>query len=343
MARLAASLLLLGALGASAHPSGHARFHNKQRSANQERAIGDTINAVIDGVAVSWVQTEDYAPKATPAIVADKPANPIADVKVAAAVTPAAASSPSPTPTPTAASSAAPSKASSSGSDIISSIGEGISTFTSFTDLCSAAKKRATLDQIKYAGNVGSSTDYGCNKVLLASSDLAEEYNNTARFHGAAEDMYCLVWNKIGEDGGINGFFGADATTFKLAAGATQYVAFDKNSQGGGACFKGASEDDVTKTSYGAIAGTWAEWDFENDSNNGWSGYDASAIVAQAAGLAVSGMKICADNAPDALCSTITSGGASFDNAYRAVDADADGIGGQVSGPMKISIDLSDF
>lgn len=336
MARLT-SLLLLGAIGASAHPSGHARFHNKQRSQNQERAIGDTINAVIDGVAVSWIQTEDYGPKATPAIVADKPANAVADVKVAAAATPAPSSA-SPTPTPV---SSAAAKATSDSDS--TSTGEGISVFTSFTELCSAAKKRATLDQIKYAGNTGSSTDYGCNKVLLANSDLANEYNNTAKFFGASEDLYCLVWNKIGEDGGINGFFGADATTFTLAAGSEQYVAFDKNSQGGGACFKGTSESDVEKTTYGAIAGTWAEWDFENESNDGWSGYDASAIVAQAAGLAVTGMEICAENAPDALCSTITSGGSSFTNAYRAVDADADGIGGQVSGPMKITIDLSGF
>ncbi|KAK7710781.1 hypothetical protein SLS64_005685 [Diaporthe eres] len=341
MARLT-SLLLLGAIGASAHPSGHARFHNKQRSQNQERAIGDVINAVIDGVAVSWVQTEDYGAAATPAIVADKPkANAVANANVAAVATPAPSSAtPSSTPTP-ASSSAAPK--STSGSDSTST-GEGITEFTSFTDLCSAAKaKRATLDQIKYAGNTGSSTDYGCNKVLLANSDLASEYNNTAKFFGGSADMYCLIWNKIGADGGINGFFGLEATTFTLPAGSEQYVAFDKNSQGGGACFKGASESDVEKTSYGAIAGTWAEWDFENESNNGWSGYDASAIVAQAAGLAVTGMEICAENAPDALCSTITSGGSSFVNAYRAVDADADGIGGQVSGPMKINIDLSGF
>lgn len=341
MARLT-SLLLLGAIGASAHPSGHARFHNKQRSQNQERAIGDTINAVIDGVAVSWIQTEDYGAAATPAIVADKPkANAVADLNVAAAVTPAP-SSVSPSTTPTSASSSA-AKA-TSGSDSSSSTGEGITEFTSFTDLCKAAKaKRATLDQIKYAGNTGSSTDYGCNKVLLANADLANDYNNTAKFFGGSSDMYCLIWNKIGADGGINGFFGLEATTFTLPAGSEQYVAFDKNSQGGGACFKGASEDNVEKTSYGAIAGTWAEWDFENDSNNGWSGYDASAIVAQAAGLAVTGMKICAENAPDAACSTIGSGGSSFENAYRAVDADADGIGGQVSGAMKITIDLSDF
>lgn len=338
MARLT-SLLLLGAIGASAHPSGHARFHNKQRSQNEERAIGDVINAVIDGVAVSWVQTEDYGAAATPAIVADKPAAAVANANVNAVATPAPSSA-TPSPTP-ASSSAAPKSTSDSTS---TSTGEGITEFTSFTDLCSAAKaKRATLDQIKYAGNTGSSTDYGCNKVLLANSDLANEYNNTAKFFGGAEDMYCLIWNKIGADGGINGFFGAEATTFKLAAGSEQYVAFDKNSQGGGACFKGASESDVEKTSYGAIAGTWAEWDFENESNNGWSGYDASAIVAEAAGLAVTGMEICASNAPSALCSTITSGGASFVNAYRAVDADADGIGGQVSGPMKITIDLSGF
>ncbi|KAL1871073.1 hypothetical protein Daus18300_004818 [Diaporthe australafricana] len=341
MARLA-SLLLLSAIGASAHPSGHARFHNKQRSENnQERAIGDVINAVIDGVAVSWTQTEDYGAAATPAIVADKPANAVADVKVAAAATtPAASSTPSTTPTPASSSSAVKATASSTSSS--TSSGEGITEYTSFTDLCKSAKKRATLDQIKYAGNTGSSSDYGCNKVLLANADLADQYDNTAKFFGGAEDMYCLVWNKIGADGGINGFFGLDATTFSLPAGSEQYVAFDKDSQGGGACFKGASADSVEKTVYGAIAGTWAEWDFENTSNNGWSGYDASAIVAQAAGLAVTGMSICAENS-SADCSTITSGGSSFVNAYAAKDADADGIGGQVSGAMKITIDLSGF
>ena len=74
MARLT-SLLLLGAIGASAHPSAHARFHNKQRNV-QERNIGDIITAVIDGVEVFWTQTEDYGASATSAsaaIVADKP------------------------------------------------------------------------------------------------------------------------------------------------------------------------------------------------------------------------------------------------------------------------------
>ncbi|KAI3394137.1 hypothetical protein diail_3190 [Diaporthe ilicicola] len=336
MARLAASLLLLTAIGASAHPSGHARFHNKQRSQNEERNIGDVINAVIDGVAVSWTQTENYGAAATPAIVADKPKAAVAAVPAVA--TPAIPSTPPSTPTPALPSAA---KATTSSTSSSSSSAEGISVFTSFTELCTASKKRATLDQIKYAGNTGTSTDYGCNKVLLANSDLASQYNNTAKFFGAAEDMYCLVWNKIGADGGIDGFFGLDATTFALPAGSEQYVAFDKNSQGGGACFKG-TVDSVIKTVYGAVAGTWAEWDFENDSNNGWSGYDASAIVAQNAGLTVNGMKICAEDST-AACSTITSGGASFTNAYSAADADADGIGGQVSGPMRITIDLSDY
>ncbi|KAK2603204.1 hypothetical protein N8I77_009678 [Diaporthe amygdali] len=336
MARLTASLLLLSAIGASAHPSGHARFHNKQRSQNEERAIGDVINAVIDGVAVSWTQTEDYGAAVTPAIVAEKP-----KAAVAVAATPSASSA-TPSSTPTPASSSAAATATSGSSSSSSSSGQGITEYTSFTDLCASKKKRATLDQIKYAGNTGSTSDYGCNKVLLADSALADKYDNTAKFFGATEDMYCLVWNKIGLDGGINGFFGANATTFTLPAGSEQYVAFDSNSQGGGACFKGTSEDSVEKTVYGAIAGTWAEWDFENTSNDGWSGYDASAIVAQAAGLTVTGMKICASNA-DSACSTITSGGASFVNSYAATDADADGIGGQVSGPMKITIDLSGY
>ncbi|KUI70605.1 Allergen Asp f 4 [Cytospora mali] len=289
MARLT-SLLLLGAIGVSAHPSAHARFHNKQRQV-EDRDIGDVITAIINGVEVSWTQTQDYGPAATSeaaAIVANKP-------------------------------------------------------FTTFADYCasSALRKRATTAEIFYTGNTGDDDDYGCNIMPLANSDLASQYNNTVKFISGSSDQYCLVWNKMGKDGGVNGFFlGNTVTSFTVPAGGEQYVALDSNSQGGGACVAGSSLTDVLTTSYGAIGMTWVEWDAENESNGGASGADASCIVAQDAGLTVNGMAVCLES-DSSDCSSISAGAASVINAYTKDLAAADGIGLHADGPLKITVDLS--
>lgn len=346
MARLT-SLLLLGAIGVSAHPSAHARFHNKQRQVD-DRDIGDIITAVINGVEVAWTQTAEYGATAETSsvkagIAAGMPKENIQVASTSAYAT-TFATTVSSAATSTAVSSAAVATATSSSSSSSSSSSgsaSGVTEFTSWDDYCSSSsKKRATSAEILYAGNTGDDSDYGCNIMLLGNSDLASEYNNTVRFHGATTDMFCLVWNKVGSDGGIDGFFlGDTTTTFSLAAGAEQYVALDSNSQGGGACVAGTGLSDVLTTVYGAIAMTWVEWDAENTSNDGWSGADASCIVAQAAGLDITGLEVCLES-DSSNCSSISAGATSVNNAYTSDLADADGIGLQADGPLKIAVNV---
>ncbi|ROW09231.1 hypothetical protein VPNG_05804 [Cytospora leucostoma] len=346
MARLT-SLLLLGAIGASAHPSNHARFHNKHRQV-EDRNIGDIISAVIDGVEVFWTQTEAYgAAAATPTsagIVAGKPNE---NFQVAATSTSVYATTFSTSfattevsaSTSTSISSATATSTSSSSSS--SSSGSGVTEYTSFSDYCSSgSKKRATTAEIKYAGNTGEDSDYGCNIMLLGNSDLASKYDNTVKFFGGSSDMFCVVWNKIGSDGGVDGFFLSDtATTFTLAAGAEQYIALDANTQGGGACIEGTSISDVLTTTFGEVGMTWVEWDAQNSSNDDWSGADASCIVAQDAGLTVNGMQVCLES-DSSQCSSISAGATSVDNAYTADLADADGVGLNIDGGLKITVNL---
>ncbi|KAJ9134276.1 hypothetical protein NKR23_g10196 [Pleurostoma richardsiae] len=328
------SFLLLTALGVSAHPSGHAHLHRHRNvHANPNRAVGDIVTATINGKVVTWTNSYD----GSPFVKAGKPESSSSAVPTSSTtssvVVPETSTSSTPAATTTssaavAASSTASSSSSSSSSSASSA--EGVTEYTTFDSYCSSlAKKRATAAQIAYTGNTG--TVYGCNIMLVADSDVAAKYDNTAKFYGSSSDKNCIVWNKIGSNGGIDGFWGADATTFTLKAGGEQYVALDTNTQGGAACFDG----EVEKTSYGEIAGSWVEWDFENTSNDNWSGYDASVIVAQDAGLSFSGIKVCGAGT----CSSITSSGVA-DNAYLAKDADADGIGGKVQGAMKITVDV---
>lgn len=312
------SLLILGALGAvSAHPSGHARFHRDLHK-NPDRAGGNVISATINGKVVEWTQNS------SPFVMAGRPEK--------HTTTP----SPTPTPTPTPASSEEPAatstqSASSGGSSDAS--GDGVSTYTTFSDYCGAAsKKRATLGQIMYTGNTGDGS-YGCNIMKVASEAVAAKYDNTMKFYGATKPMSCWVWNKMAADGTLSGMWGTDATTFTLAAGAVQYVAFDSNTQGAAVCFEGSNP---IKTSYGALAGSWAEFDFENSSNNGWSGFDCSCIVAEEAGLSIPACEMTGAG----VTSKISAGGA-VDNAYDLSLKDADGIGGQTSGPLKIEFNVN--
>lgn len=310
------SLLVLGALGAvTAHPSGHARFHRGLHQ-NPNRAE-NIISATINGKVVEWTQDS------SPFVMAGRPQKHTTTA------------SPTPTPTPTPASSeepAATSTQSASSGDSDAS-GEGVSTYTTFSDYCgSSSKKRATLGQIMYTGNTGDGT-YGCNIMKVASEAVAAKYDNTIKFYGATEDMNCWVWNKMAADGTLSGMWGTDATTFTLKAGAVQYVAFDSNTQGAAACYSGS---DPIKTTYGALAGSWAEFDFENSSNDGWSGFDCSCIVAQEAGLSVPACEMVGAG----VTSKIAAGGA-VDNAYDLSLKDADGIGGQTSGPLKIEFNVN--
>ncbi|KUI54672.1 Allergen Asp f 4 [Cytospora mali] len=325
MARLT-SLLLLGAIGVSAHPSAHARFHNKQRQV-EDRDIGDVITAIINGVEVSWTQTQDYGAAATSeaaAIVANKPAEAIASVATSATTFSTSFATTLSSTSTSVSSAAAATSTSDSSSSSSSSSGTGVTEFTTFADYCSssALRKRATTAEIFYTGNTGDDDDYGCNIMPLANSDLASQYNNTVKFISGSSDQYCLVWNKMGKDGGVNGFFlGNTVTGFTVPAG-------------------GEHLTDVLTTSYGAIGMTWVEWDAENESNGGASGADASCIVAQDAGLTVNGMAVCLES-DSSDCSSISADATTVINAYTKDLAAADGIGLHADGPLKITVDLS--
>ncbi|RSM12706.1 hypothetical protein CDV31_006173 [Fusarium ambrosium] len=179
--------------------------------------------------------------------------------------------------------------------------------------------KRATVEQIAYKGNTGTSDDYGCN-IMAVDSSVADKYKYTTTFKNAnSKAQECVCFNKIGPDGGINGFWkGNQAITFTLPGKGSKVIAFDENSQGGCACGVG----EVPTTAIGQFASTWLEFDFGNDSNKEWSGADASCLVSAAENLDIPGLQVCGHGT----CSTIYPGGTG-ENAYLGGMEDLDGIG----------------
>lgn len=334
MARLT-SLLVLGAMGVAAQPHGHghAHMHQKQRDVqNDARDIGDVIVAEINGDVVSWTQTEDYGPAATNLVIAN------ANVAVAS-VSASATASVVATTLATSTSSSATATATATSTSSTSS-GNGVSEYTSFTDYCASypsSKKRATLAQITQEGNVGE--PYNCNMMLISDEDVASQYNNTAKFFGAKEDMVCAYWNKISLSGALNGWYKDEDSyqTFDLPAGGVQYIAFDDGSQGSASCFSASSG--LAWDSYGGLVGTWTEWGF-NDVTTGWSGADASSIQAEAAGTTIYGLEVCNADDTSAACSTISSGGSVITNAFNYALKAADGLGLNQEGGMRITVNL---
>ncbi|ATY59288.1 allergen Asp F4-like protein [Cordyceps militaris CM01] len=203
-----------------------------------------------------------------------------------------------------------------------------------YKPFCNGNKKRATLAQIAYSGNTGAPGNYGCN-IMEVSASAASSYDYTMKFVNAGSSAQaCVCWNKIGPDGGINGFFkNNQAIDFNLPVGGETYVAVEGNSQIGCSCGSGA----VDLTSFGQFAGTWVEADFANESNNKWSGFDASALVPAKFGLKIPGMSVCGQG----VCSDIYPGGAGK-NAYLGGMEAADGIGGNIKpGPLALTVKVN--
>lgn len=207
-----------------------------------------------------------------------------------------------------------------------SSSSSGSSLFKPFCD--GKTSKRATAAEIAYTGNTGVAGQWGCN-IMLVDDSVADQYTYTSVFTNHGSTGYQVTcFNKIGPEGLINGFFGFSAATFTLSPGNSQTVAFDKNTQG--AC--AFAPNSLPKTSFGEWAGTWLEFDFENTSNQNWSGADCSSLVAQSAGMDVPGCQVCHDS----VCSTIYPGGKA-DNAYvKGMEAD-DGVGLNIA-PGKVQL-----
>ncbi|KAI6382719.1 hypothetical protein MCOR25_000530 [Pyricularia grisea] len=327
-----APLLVLAAVGASAHPSGHAHLHRRAHDRRNpepkpDPAVGDIVTATMMGKVVTWTNTYDGSPfikHDQPAGAQSAAAEPSASPTTTSSPPTAAATSSS-APTATPASSSSSSSGSSSGS------GSGITSYTSFCNGQSTKSKRATVANIAYVGNTGTSSNWGCNMMLVADAQTADQYNYTMKITNDSNDkQICTCFNKIGPDGKIDGFF-HEGITWTMQGRATQYVAFDSNSQGGCVCNAGNS---LRKTSNGQFAGTWIESDFGSSVNNGWSGADISSIVADNNKMQVDGAKVCFNGK----CSTIYPGGKA-DNAYTGGLEDADGIGLNIP-PGKVQLEV---
>jgi hypothetical protein len=187
-------------------------------------------------------------------------------------------------------------------------------------EFCAGLSKRATAADIASTGNTGVEGHWGCNMMTVDES-IASEYSYTTKFTNVDSEEYQVVcFNKIGPTGQIDGFWHA-GLTFTVAAGESQDVAFDSNTQGG--CAFGPGE--VPKTSWGEYAGTWIEFDFGSERNNYWSGADCSSLVAASEdGQPIYGCNLCTED--KSTCSTIYPGGAGV-NSFIAGTAALDGLG----------------
>ncbi|TQV90684.1 hypothetical protein V2A60_006895 [Cordyceps javanica] len=296
--KFSAAVVLAAAMGVSAHPS-HRAHHNAHRSVQNREFV--------------------YAKKPAPVVVA-APEPSAAAPAPPPAVTSVASVPAVPAQAPPAVKTAASVDASSSPSS-----GGGAKPF------CTGVKKRATVAQIAYAGNTGSNGQYGCNMQQVDPS-TASEYDYTMTFDNmGGSEQACVCWNKIGPTGLIDGFFnGKQALNFTLPVGGKACVALEGNSQIGCTC--GANE--VPLTQIGQFAGTWVEADVANESNQQWSGFDASAIVAGVNGMPIPGLKVCGND----ICSTVYNGGRG-DNAYLHGMEDEDGIGANIpKGPLHMTV-----
>jgi hypothetical protein len=186
-----------------------------------------------------------------------------------------------------------------------------------------------------YVGNVG--RPYGSN-IIIIPRDQASKYKYIAKFTGPpTEESKVVIWNKIGPDGKMDGWYGNACCSFTLEAGQTEYVAFAPDSNGGWATSKTRS---IPIDRYGRYASTWGEFDFGSVKNDGWSGFDVSAILAQHAQLEVQGMQICSA-LNKSLCSYITNGASVVHNAYTVSTAALGGIGGNLlPGPVRLAVDI---
>lgn len=189
--------------------------------------------------------------------------------------------------------------------------------------------------KIKYQGNVG--IPWGSN-VISVSPTEAHRYKYVVQFTGANTEPWTItIWNKVGPDGKMDGWYGHSALTFILAPGETRYVAFDEDSEGAWGAAPGTKGLPVDK--WGGFTSTWGEFSFGDAENDGWSGWDVSAIQAQLAHQDVQGMRICMADGKG--CSIITPQAKKVVDAYTASERHHDGIGGAASpGPVRLVVNI---
>lgn len=335
MARLTSLLVLGAALGASAHPSRHGHLHNKARQV-EKRTDGEWITAVIDGETVSWQMSGDYYNPTTSSLSSTATSIPTAvatPTAIVAAEHVAAVASSSSSSTAAAATSTGSSSSSGSGT------GTTIASYSPFTELCGSSAKRATKEQIAATGNTGDDGDYGCNYAVTSSATVAEQYDNYVKFSGVSEDNTCYYWNKISKSGGINGWMTNEDSywSFPLSSGETKYLVVDNGTYGGATC-QPSSVAPVVNSDTGLLY-TWIEWTFV-DELSGWSDVDASSIQAELAKGTVNGLEVSADSISGVI-SAISPNAASIVNAFNKDLIDADGLGVQCAGPLKVNANFA--
>lgn len=300
------AVLLAAALGASAHPSGHAhqRAHAKR-------------DFIVANNPVTVYETHVVTAAAAPATAVPEAPAPVEPKKEEEAVPKSyAASGPSNPELPKL------------------NKGKKHSSGSGFKPFCGGKKaKRATLEDIASTGNTGVEGSYGCN-MMTVDSDVADKYTYTTTFkNDHSEDKQCSCWNKIGPLGKIDGFFAKNIPLhFTVSGKSSQVVAFDEDSQGGCAC----ASKEVPTTAMGLVAGTWLEFDFGSERNGGWSGADASCLVSAKENLDIPGLRVCGHNT----CSTINPGGTG-ENAYLGGMEAEDGIGLNINDKkVRLTVDI---
>jgi len=288
------AVLLAAALGASAHPSGHAHKH-------AHRSLEARNDFVMNKKPLPPAPTTTEQP--APAATTEAPATTSKKTKK-------------------------PSNKGKTGSGTAKPFCGGQTYTKSYSN-----KKRATIADIFYKGNIGTADDYGCN-LMMVDADVADQYDHLTTFTNAGDSTQeCACFNKIGPVGGeVNGFFnGKEALKFKIGPGEKKYLVADDNTQGGCSCGAGS----VALTTWGEFADTWLEFDFNSDINDGWSGADASCLVAAAEGMTIQGMNVCGHDT----CSTINPGGTGT-NAYLGGMEAEDGVGLNIA-PGKVRLEVT--
>ncbi|KAK4167184.1 hypothetical protein QBC43DRAFT_204435 [Cladorrhinum sp. PSN259] len=291
-------LLVAGAIGASAHPSAHGHLH---------RAVHAKRDAPVFLKPVEPTPTPVASPELEP--------------------TPSAPSIKSP-PKPKQSEEPKPDPGSGSGSHI---------PFCTEGGGPASKAKRVTMEQILYTGNLG--TANGCqwnSNLMLVPASIKDQYKYVQEYHNVADEPYeVMCANKMGADGKNTGSFkvpGQNPLIFTVAPGEKKYVAADKNTQG----ICAFAPNSIPTTTHGQYAGVWAEFDFENASNEGWSGADCSSLVAQAYDMDVPGCRM----SHGGVDSDILPGGIGK-NAYTKGMEALDGIGLNIpAGSVVIEVKL---
>lgn len=296
-----------------------------------ERAVGDVVTATINGVLETWINEWAGQVAAQSAASSSSSSSSSSTSSTTSIVVP---------PTPTAVAPAPPAVESQVNANPVPSTSSSGGSWTTYPQNLQFSRNgfggsnyNIQILGIQWSGNTG--IPWGSNIIEISEAD-AHLYQFVSRFEGSQTDEWSVVfWNKMGPSGLLDGFFTPNqALSITLAPGEVKYVAFDEESTGGWAAYKGQS---TPLSSYGSYAATWGEFTMRAAPN--FSSWDVSCIQAQNAGMPIQGMKICTHDGQG--CSSITNNMGSVQNAYTSAQTAINGIGGNVMVPaLRLLVNL---